>query len=97
MRCSALDSFLGLVQKQVPMCRRDPNKMLPCSVEIRNPKEARRPKAEKGPERWPCLRFGFRVSAFGFLSAFGFRISDLKNQGKLLLQLPLLRGDSSLV
>src|SRR5258708_1227418 len=66
--------------------------MLPHSTgEIRNPKAETRKKAEvrrpkKAPERSPTLRFGFRISAFGFLSAFGFRISDLKREGKLLLQ-----------
>jgi hypothetical protein len=48
--------------------------------EIRNPKSERSPKTEI---RIPNLRavrpalLGFRYSGFGFLSDFGFRISDL--------------------
>src|SRR5262245_38937643 len=41
--------------------------------EIRNPKEARNPKSEKARR---VLRKSFRISGFGFLSDFGFRISD---------------------
>ena len=48
--------------------------------EIRNPKEARTPKCERstGPS------FGIRNSGFGFLSDFGFRISDFLRPARLL-------------
>jgi hypothetical protein len=47
--------------------------------EIRRPKEARNPKAKDGsavPNSATGHPFGFRVSAFGFPSDFGFRVSD---------------------
>jgi hypothetical protein len=47
--------------------------------EIRVPKEARRPKSEQPTGSHPG--FQIRNSDFGFLSAFGIRVSDFKPSG----------------
>src|SRR5216684_3832069 len=48
--------------------------------EIRNPKSECRKKSEcRTPKDWPRLRRHFRISDFGLLSDFGFRISDLSS------------------
>src|SRR6185369_12727833 len=63
--------------------------------DVRNPKSERNPKPEARSPKVAVRRFGFRISAFGFLSDFRLRISDFSFILFLLVRLPNSSGAES--